>query len=307
MKTIWVNADEGGKVTAAVEKERYAIGMQAVEVDDGFELSTIDDYRLQDWKLVCTGEGTAAREEAEEQAKAEAERRQAVDEGCQSFFIDGGKSQMEQDIKDAAASGGADPQILAFARMAVVPMAASLTDEQALSVSSLWPDWSADSVSYAVDSVVRYNDHLWRCEQAHTSQASWTPDAAPSLWSQIDIADDGIDVWTQPTGVHNAYNKGDRVHYPGKDGAIYESMIDGNSWSPDAYPQGWKLVEDAGETAEPEEPGGETYPAWTQPTGAHDAYSKGDRVTYGGKVYESLIDSNVWSPDAYPAGWQLVE
>lgn len=43
---------------------------------------------------------------------------------------------------------------------------------------------------------------------------------------------------------------------------------------------------------------------WVQPTGAHDAYQKGDKVRYNGNVYESLIDGNVWSPDAYPAGWQ---
>lgn len=46
---------------------------------------------------------------------------------------------------------------------------------------------------------------------------------------------------------------------------------------------------------------------WKQPTGGHDAYAKGDRVKYvDGKIYESVIDGNVWSPDVYPAGWQLV-
>ena len=41
-----------------------------------------------------------------------------------------------------------------------------------------------------------------------------------------------------------------------------------------------------------------------QPTGAHDAYNKGDKVTFEGKHYISLIDGNVYSPTAYPAGWQ---
>ena len=45
---------------------------------------------------------------------------------------------------------------------------------------------------------------------------------------------------------------------------------------------------------------------WKQPTGAHDAYAKGDRVTFGGKVWESTIDGNVWSPAVYPAGWTEV-
>ena len=45
------------------------------------------------------------------------------------------------------------------------------------------------------------------------------------------------------------------------------------------------------------------YPIWVQPTGAHDAYNAGDIVNYNGKLYKSLIDGNVYSPDAYPAGW----
>lgn len=186
-----------------------------------------------------------------------------------------------------------------------------LIDEQVLEIALIYPEWKADT-EYKENDVCRFDGNLYRCEQTHTSQETWTPDTAVSLWSQIDIADDGIDVWTQPAGAHNAYNVGDRVHYPTASDPIYVSIINGNVWSPDAYPQGWKLVEDVGETTEPEEPTDaptepEGAPDFVQPTGAHDAYSKGDRVTYGGKVYESLIDSNVWSPDAYPAGWQLVK
>lgn len=48
------------------------------------------------------------------------------------------------------------------------------------------------------------------------------------------------------------------------------------------------------------------YPEFVQPTGAHDAYSKGAKVTYNGKRYISLIDANTWAPDAYPAGWSEV-
>ena len=46
--------------------------------------------------------------------------------------------------------------------------------------------------------------------------------------------------------------------------------------------------------------------SFVQPTGAADAYSVGDRVTFEGKVYESTIDANVWSPTGYPAGWRKV-
>ena len=45
---------------------------------------------------------------------------------------------------------------------------------------------------------------------------------------------------------------------------------------------------------------------FVQPTGAHDAYNLGDRVRYNGKVYESVINGNVWSPDVYPDGWNEI-
>ena len=50
----------------------------------------------------------------------------------------------------------------------------------------------------------------------------------------------------------------------------------------------------------------EGIPEWVQPIGATDAYNTGDIVMYNGQKYKSLIDANVWSPDAYPAGWELV-
>lgn len=51
----------------------------------------------------------------------------------------------------------------------------------------------------------------------------------------------------------------------------------------------------------------EEYPPYVQPTGAHDAYKVGDKITYNGKKYECLIDGCVWTPDDYPQGWKLVE
>ena len=46
------------------------------------------------------------------------------------------------------------------------------------------------------------------------------------------------------------------------------------------------------------------YPSWVQPTGAHDAYNAGDKVTYEGKHWVSTVDSNVWQPGVY--GWEEV-
>ena len=47
-------------------------------------------------------------------------------------------------------------------------------------------------------------------------------------------------------------------------------------------------------------------PAYVQPTGAHDAYQAGDRVTFQGRVYEAVLNAVVWSPLAYPQAWKEV-
>lgn len=57
---------------------------------------------------------------------------------------------------------------------------------------------------------------------------------------------------------------------------------------------------------EPSEPV-EEYPEYVQPTGAHDAYHVGDKITYNGKHYECIFDGCVWNPDEYPQGWEEVE
>lgn len=57
---------------------------------------------------------------------------------------------------------------------------------------------------------------------------------------------------------------------------------------------------------ETEEPEQEEYPEYVQPTGAHDAYKIGDKVTYNGKKYICKLDNCVWNPDTYPAGWEKV-
>lgn len=59
-------------------------------------------------------------------------------------------------------------------------------------------------------------------------------------------------------------------------------------------------------TEEPTEPV-EEYPEYVQPTGAHDAYKVGDKITYNGKKYICKLDGCVWNPDTYPVGWEEVE
>lgn len=48
----------------------------------------------------------------------------------------------------------------------------------------------------------------------------------------------------------------------------------------------------------------EEFPQWKQPTGAHDAYNTGDKVTYDDKHWQSEVDANIWQPGVY--GWTEV-
>jgi len=112
---------------------------------------------------------------------------------------------------------------------------ATLTDEQGLELIALFEPWALKA--YAVGDRVRHGDKLYKCVQAHTAQDNWTPDVTPALWTPISVEE--YPLWVQPTGAHDAYNTGDKVIYGGK---VYESIIDGNTWNPLDYPQGWKLI-----------------------------------------------------------------
>lgn len=90
-----------------------------------------------------------------------------------------------------------------------------------------------------------------------------------------------------------AYAIGQRVRYGDKLYRCVQAHTSQGDWTPDATPALWVRVSV------------EEWPEWVQPTGAHDAYAKGDKVTYKGKRYISLIDGNAYSPDAYPAGWEM--
>ena len=118
---------------------------------------------------------------------------------------------------------------------------ASLDDGDALTAVELFEPWRPDT-AYATDQRLRYGDKLYRVVQAHTSQADWTPDATPALYTEVAKPGE-IPVWRQPTGAQDAYHTGDKVHYPDADGPVYESAVDNNVWSPEDYPAGWKIVE----------------------------------------------------------------
>ena len=83
----------------------------------------------------------------------------------------------------------------------------------------------------------RYKDVLYRCVQAHTSQADWTPDTAASLWSKTSDPAEEWPAWSQPVGAHDAYEKGAKVSHKDKH---WTSDVAANVWEPGVY--GWTEV-----------------------------------------------------------------
>lgn len=128
-------------------------------------------------------------------------------------------------------------------RKAMQMFAASLDDERAMEVATIYDPWKVGK-TYLVGEFLTYGTNavgdpqLYKVAQAHTSQSDWMPDVAPALYVAIGLDEKGYPVWSQPTGAHDAYNNGDIVDY---NGTLYESLIDGNAYSPDAYPAGWRI------------------------------------------------------------------
>lgn len=196
-------------------------------------------------------------------------------------------------------------------RKAIQLYIASLDEDDALMVATVYPEWAAN-VKYKNKEWVKYGQNtmgdpiLYQILSDHTSQAQYPPDVDNTHYKKVGETADGTPKWVQPVGAVDAYDKGDIVDY---NGVKYISTIDANVWAPDVY--GWEVYTGDGGSTDPVEPSNPDTPTDTikdfvQPTGAHDAYKKGDKVRFENKIYESLIDNNVYSPSAYPAGWKEI-
>ena len=119
-------------------------------------------------------------------------------------------------------------------RQLIESLAIALDDETALTGVELFPMWAIGR-AYATGDRAQYGGTLYKCVQAHTSQADWTPDATPALWVVVSI--DEYPEWVQPTGAHDAYAAGAKVKHNGK---RWVSDVDNNTWAPGTY--GWTEV-----------------------------------------------------------------
>lgn len=108
--------------------------------------------------------------------------------------------------------------------------------------------------------------------------------------------EDALDVaalyptWVSKMG--ESVNTGERYWYDGKLWKVVQPHTVQEDWTPDISVSLFTEVTI------------EEYPEWKQPTGQHDAYMKGDKVTFEGVHYVSLMDYNIYSPVTYPQGWE---
>ena len=89
-----------------------------------------------------------------------------------------------------------------------------------------------------------------------------------------------------------AYTADERIRYNSTLYRCVQAHTSQDDWTPDITPALWTVVSL------------DEYPEWVQPTGAQDAYNKGDKVSYNGKHWISTVDNNVWMPSVY--GWDEV-
>ena len=126
-----------------------------------------------------------------------------------------------------------------------------------------------------------YVDEAKRLRPLIVESSKYLPD------SEAYYAPELFPVWKTAT----AYAVNDRIQYGVKLYKCVQAHTSQDDWTPDVTPALWTAVPD---------PAIE-WPDWVQPTGAQDAYAKGDKVAHNDKHWISDVNANVWEPGVY--GW----
>ena len=111
-------------------------------------------------------------------------------------------------------------------RKAIDTFAVNQSDETLIDNKAAFEFWRA-GINAETGKIYRYGEDIYECIQPHTTQEDWTPDKVPALFVKISLEE--FPQWVQPTGAHDAYNKGDKVSDEGKH---WISEMDGNIWKP---------------------------------------------------------------------------
>lgn len=111
----------------------------------------------------------------------------------------------------------------------------TLAEADKRKLAPLFPRWDVGQ-AVAIGDMRRHGEGLYRCVQAHTSQAGWEPPNVPALWVET-LPSGTIGPWKQPAGAHDAYQIGDQVTHNNQ---TWTSTAANNVWEPGVY--GWEVV-----------------------------------------------------------------
>lgn len=154
-------------------------------------------------------------------------------------------TKLESTVSDVADM--ANPDIVTFAKMAVPAMTIDMTTTEICSIASLLPEWKVGA-SYEQHQVFTYEGKVYRAAQKiPEAQEIYKPgqQGTESLYTLIELADDGVRIWKKPTDATNSFAFGERAHYPTASDPIYVSKRDGNDSEP-TKDERW-MLEDAEE------------------------------------------------------------
>lgn len=205
---VYVVTGKDGYISAYHTSNEFTAFEEVEQENPTIDISKLQGYKIQDGKLIFDEDQYAA-------YVAEQEKEAAIESGT---------GLMEELVNQ---------KILLTA-----------ADEEAYAMRYLYPEWNPEGVNYFKDkwpNRVIFEDKFYKIEQDHTSQESWKPSDAPSLFTEIPDPNEEWPEYKQPTHAENAYMKDDKITYNGKH---YQSNIDNNVWSPDDYPAGWRLAEE---------------------------------------------------------------
>lgn len=137
--------------------------------------------------------------------------------------------------------GTIDPDAPALLSELYPTVSATLTETEQVRFVRYAPEWDPDTAYKKCQALMR-KGQLYRVSQDHTSSDVYPPETAgESLYYPITVAPDGIIVYRTCHGEYDMVRKGERRHYPGADGPVYEALED-TAYSPDAYPAHWRQV-----------------------------------------------------------------
>lgn len=221
----------GNNIPEAVHIERYLPKAGYVEVRLTENATRLEDNLWQYDEYVLRVRGVTKEE---------------VEANLNDWLITGRNLEVNENASEMAdrkatmdVLGVSTPAQAEAKQAAITTAGAMLTDEQALEVIDLYDEWKPD-VAYGVDNRVRYEEKLYKCLQAHTSQADWIPTATPALWVEVAAPGEYREIKDNmlPT---EAFAKGEIGWYKTKDN-LWKSLIDANVYTPVSYPAGWEKV-----------------------------------------------------------------